>query len=121
MSVSDGYLDFIKDLLSDFGRVTARRMFGGAGLYEGGVMFGLIIDDVLYLKADEAFAKSFAAEDMTPFAYAAAGRRVSTSYWRVPERLLEDRDELGNWAQQARQVALAAAGKPRRAGRRAAP
>jgi DNA transformation protein len=121
MSVSESYLDFIKDLLSDFGQVTARRMFGGAGLYEGGVMFGLIIDDVLYLKANQAFATKFAAEDMTPFAYTAAGRRVSTSYWRVPERLLEDRDELRNWAQQARQVARAAANKPQRGARRVAP
>jgi DNA transformation protein len=114
MSVSDGYLTFVKDLLGDFGPVTARRMFSGAGLYESGVMFGLVIDDVLYLKADEAFAKKFVAEDMKPFSYTAAGKCVSTSYWRVPERLLEDPDDMRSWAEQALRVARTRAAKPRR-------
>ena len=37
--------DFIRDLFASFGPVTVRRMFGGAGLYCEGLMFGLIVRD----------------------------------------------------------------------------
>ena len=42
MSVSDEFLEFLLDQLSGWGGVTARKMFGGAGLYRDGKMFGLI-------------------------------------------------------------------------------
>jgi TfoX/Sxy family transcriptional regulator of competence genes len=34
--------EFIHDLFQPFGAVTVRRMFGGAGLFADGVMFGLV-------------------------------------------------------------------------------
>ena len=52
MALSDEFLEYILDLFSDWGGVTIRKMFGGAGLYRDGKMFGLIADDVAYLKAD---------------------------------------------------------------------
>jgi DNA transformation protein len=39
MSVSAAYNDFLKDLLSGFGPVSIRNMFGSAGVYADGVMF----------------------------------------------------------------------------------
>jgi DNA transformation protein len=39
----------VLEQMADFGFVTARRMFGGAGIYRDGMMFALIADDVLYL------------------------------------------------------------------------
>ena len=47
MSVSDEFLAFVLDLLDAWGGVTARKMFGGAGLYRDGVMFALVADDGL--------------------------------------------------------------------------
>jgi DNA transformation protein and related proteins len=34
--------EFIRDLFQPFGVVTVRPMFGGAGLFADGVMFGLV-------------------------------------------------------------------------------
>lgn len=48
MPVSQEYLDYVLDLLSIVGPVTARRMFGGAGLYLKGLFFALVADDALY-------------------------------------------------------------------------
>ena len=53
MAVTEGFKDLVRDLLADFGPVTIRNMFGGAGIYAGGVMFAILDDDVLYLKTDE--------------------------------------------------------------------
>ena len=94
MAASTGFVELLKDALSGLGPMSVRRMFGGAGVYADGVMFGLIADDTLYLKADDATRRAFAAEGLGPFVYEGRGRTIATSYWRVPERLLEDTDEM---------------------------
>jgi len=112
MAVSTDYKTLIQDLLSDFGPVTIRNMFGGAGIYADGVMFAILVDDTLYLKADEVSARAFAAEGKGPFTYRPKDRTpVAMSYWEAPERLLDDPEELVAWARRAHAVALAAKAK----------
>lgn len=97
------------------GPVTVKRMFGGAGVYADGVMFGLIEDDTLYLKADDTTRAAFVEEGQTPFVFDGATGPVAMSYWRVPERLYDDPDEMVEWARRALGVARAAAArKPKR-------
>lgn len=115
MGVTAGYKEFVKDLLANFGPVTIRSMFGGAGICADGVMFAILVDDTLYLKADDASARAFAAEDKKPFTYRASGRApIAMSYWEVPERLLDDREELATWAREALKVARARKSKKAR-------
>lgn len=115
MPVTPGYKQFLEDLLSEFGPVSIRNMFGGAGVYADGVMFAILVDDTLYLKADEVSARSFAAEGTSPFTYRPKGRApVAMAYWEVPERLLDDPDELAVWARRAHAIAVAAKAKPGR-------
>ena len=102
--------DFICELFSQFRPVTVKRMFGGAGIYTEGVMFGLVFDDVLYLKADAASIPDFEREGGKPFVYTrfkTTGRvqSPSMSYWRLPDRLYDDPDELAVWAGRALAVA----------------
>ena len=92
----------LKELFSAFGPVSIRRMFGGAGVFAEEIMFALISDGDLYFKADEETIPAFHAEGAGPFVYGARGRRVVMSYWRMPERLLDDPDELAQWARVAR-------------------
>lgn len=85
-------------------------MFGGAGLFRDGVMFALASDEVLYLKADATTVPAFEAENLGPFTYGTKnGRRVLTSYWRAPERLLDDDDEMRDWCRRAVDVSAQAA------------
>jgi DNA transformation protein len=108
MAPSEGFKDFIKDQLAGFGPVSIRNMFGGAGVYADGVMFAILADDTLYLKADETSARAFEAEGMTPFTYTPEGKApVAMSYWEVPPRLLEEPEELADWARQAHNIARA--------------
>ena len=99
--------EFIRDLFSGFRPVSVRRMFGGAGIYADGVMFGLIADDVIYLKAGESNEADFVAEDLPPFTYQAGnGKRAIMSYRRMPDRLYDDPDELAQWASRALAAAM---------------
>jgi len=94
--------DDIQELFSAFGVVAVRRMFGGAGIYADGTMFGLVADGVIYLKADERNAPAFEREKLPPFTYETRdGRRGVMSYRRMPERLYDDPDELATWARDA--------------------
>ena len=107
MSASDGFIALLKDLLSDLGEVSARRMFSGAGVYIDGTIFALVIDDVLYLKADEESRGDFEAEGLAPFSFVKQGKRINTSYWQAPAALLDDQPEMQRWAARAQQAARA--------------
>jgi DNA transformation protein and related proteins len=100
--------DFIRELFASFRPVAAKRMFGGIGLYADGLMFGLIFDSVIYLRVDAASIPSFEREGSAPFVYPLAKHHVgrpSRHFWRLPERLYDDPDELGVWAGRALAVA----------------
>jgi DNA transformation protein and related proteins len=102
--------EFIHELFSQFRPVTVKRMFGGAGLYCEGLMFGLVFDGAIFLKVDETSIPDFEREGSQPFVYTRAkshGRvgRHSLSYWRLPERLYDDSDELAVWAGRALAIA----------------
>ena len=94
------------ELFAAFGRVSVRRMFSGFGIYADGIMFALAARDVVYLKADDTSSAAFAREGQGPFTYQAKGsKRVIMSYWRLPDRLYDDPDELAEWARVALAVA----------------
>ena len=98
--------DFIRDLFAPFGPVTVRRMFSGAGIFADGLMFGLIVRDVIYLKADGTSVAEFEREGCGPFTYLRGKKSGNPSeqalpYWRLPERLYDDPDELAVWAKRA--------------------
>jgi DNA transformation protein len=115
MPLTPGFKEVLEDLLASFGPVSIRKMFSGAGVYAEGVMFAILVNDTLYLKADAVSARDFAAEGKAPFASRRKGRApIAMSYWEVPDRLLDDSDELAVWARRAHAVALAAKSKPRR-------
>ena len=101
---------FISDLFAPFGPVAVRSMFGGSGLYRDGLMFALEFDGVIFLRVDDASIPDFEREGSRPFVYTRAkspGKigRASLSYWRLPERLYDDPEELAVWAERALAVA----------------
>ena len=111
------FVDFVIDILAPLGGVGARRMFGGHGLFRDGVMFGLIADDTLYLKADDRNRPDFEDAGMAPFTYARSDRRIALSYFEAPPDALEDPDEICDWARKAADAALRSG--QRKQGRRA--
>ncbi len=98
--------EFIRELFAPFRPVTVRRMFRSAGIFCDGVMFGLISDGTIFLKVDDTCIPDFEREGSRPFTYTRGARgRVELPYWRLPERLYDDPDELAVWAGRALAIA----------------
>ena len=108
MVASDSFAEFLREQLAPLGRVTMRRMFGKTGVFCDGLMFGMVTDNMLYLRVDDHNRAAFKeAESSPPLNYKKKGRTIDLSFWRAPERLFDEPDELVTWAR----VALAAAGR----------
>lgn len=115
MAASSAFLEMLYEMLAPLGSISARRMFGGAALYCDGRLFALIMNDELFFKVDDVNQPSYAAEGSAPFTYAGKNGPVSMSYWRVPDRLFDDTDDMLAFAQDALRAAARAEAPKRRA------
>jgi DNA transformation protein len=110
MPKPDKHTAWLLELLAPIGPVSARPMFGGVGLFRGGLMFGLIAREELYLKVGDTNRAMFEAAGEAPFSYETKhGTHTIQSYWRCPPELLDDPETFQDWARQALQAALSAA------------
>lgn len=105
------FVSCVVDLMQSIGPVSAKRMFGGHGIFLEGLMFGLIAGTTLYLKVDDQSKGAFEALGLEAFAYSKNGKEYKMSYYQAPEEALEDPQEMMLWANQAYGVAIAAASK----------
>ena len=117
MATESDFVATVLDLLSPWGGVTARRMFGGYGIYRQGLMFALGADDVLYLKVDDQNRPAYQQAGMGPFTYDGKSKTVTLPYWEAPSELFDDADAMIDWARGA----FAAAMRARKPGKTAKP
>jgi len=104
----------IAELFAVYGAVVVRRMFGGAGVFADGLMIALVVDGVIYLKADARTVPQFEREGLAPFSYRTKdGTRSLASYWRMPERMYDDPEELAIWARRAFEAAKRSGARPK--------
>lgn len=92
MAISEEFISFVLDQLSELG-VTHRKMFGGAGLYCEGKVFGLIADEVVYLKVDDSNRKYYVDAgciQFKPF----PDKDMLMPYYELPPSVLEDSSEF---------------------------
>ena len=108
MAVDEEFKSYLEEVFEIVGSVTIRRMFGGLGIFRHGLMFGLVADGRVCLKADEQTVDDFISEGMEEWTYEGKGKPVTMGYWYMPERLLEDPDELNEWALKAFETAVRA-------------
>jgi DNA transformation protein len=104
--MSDDFVDYVMELLGPFGTVGARRMFGGHGVYLDGLMFALVSEDALYLKADEMNRVEFEQAGCEIFGYARKGKRATLGFFRAPEDAMESPELMLPWARTAYAAAL---------------
>jgi len=105
------YVEYLKEVFSAFGFVEPRRMFGGYGIFHKGLMFALVADEVLYLKADETLATFFEERGLDQFQYDKRGKTVKMSFYMAPEEIFDDPVEAKGWALRSYEAA-ARANKP---------
>ena len=63
----DSFGEFVRDQLRELGQTEYRAMFGGYGLYQGRVFFGIIFKGRLYFKTDAASRPAYVRRGMRPF------------------------------------------------------
>lgn len=116
MVASASFADFLREQLNPLGRITLRRMFGKTGVFCSGVMFGMVAENTLYFRVDEVNKAIFAeAASSPPLNYAKKGTLIDLAFWRVPERLFDEPDELVVLAEAALAAARRVAAKRGRA------
>ncbi|MFZ2754162.1 MAG: TfoX/Sxy family protein [Lysobacteraceae bacterium] len=115
MTARDEDIAWFRELLEPLGRITARRMFGGAGLYADGLIVALEVEGALYLKTDASSRDLFAGAGGRPFVYDGKDRLVTVaSYWTPPDEAMDSPEAMRPWARLALEAALrsAASKKP---------
>jgi len=116
MVASDSFAEFLREQLAPLGRVTMRRMFGKTGVFCDGLMLGMVTDNTLYFRVDHLNRAIFKeAESFPPLSYKKQGSTIDLSFWRAPERLFDEPDELLMWARAALAAARRVATKRERA------
>lgn len=107
MAVSAEFSEYLLELFEPLEDVSIRSMFGGAGVFCRGVMFGLIASDQLYFKIDDENKAMFEEAGCKPFTYGAkGGKRGVMSYYEAPDYLYDDSEEMLVWARSALEAAL---------------
>ena len=107
MPNTQDFIAHLLELMRPAGKVSARAMFGGHGIYLEGVIVAIVIDDTLYLKCDAESRAAFDARDLAPFEYATKdGERTVMGYRRAPDESLESADAMREWLRLAQGAAL---------------
>ena len=100
------FVEHLQEVFIDFGEIQAKRMFGGYGIYYQGIMFGLVADDFLYLKADSETAQYFEQLGLRRFEYDNGKKIIALSYYLAPDDIFDDPEVAATWARRAYQVAV---------------
>ena len=120
MPVSSDYLAYVLEQLAGLAGLSARRMFGGVGLYCEELFFALLDNDTLYLRVNDDNRADYTARGMSQFRPYADRPELSMSYYEAPADVLEDPAQLVSWARRSVAVAMAAAAAGKLAGKPAA-
>ena len=106
MPVQESYLAYVLEQLAALGSLRSNRMFGGIGLYSREIFFGLIDDDTLYFKTDESNIAPYQERRMPRFMPFPDRPEAVLGYHQVPADVIEDAEQLVDWARKSVEVAL---------------
>lgn len=102
MAADPEFVAFVTELLEPLGPLAAGRFFGGHAFKLDGVQFAMVMGNTLYLKVDDETRSRFEEAGAEAFSYATRkGRVMVESYYAAPDGLLDDADELVDWARTA--------------------
>ncbi len=99
----DDFVEFICDQLTQLDAALYRPMFGGYGLYEGVVFFGIVYDGRLYFKTDDTTRTQY--EDWGSAPFQPNSKQTLKNYFEVPVEIIEDAPRLNELALAAVRIA----------------
>ena len=97
----DSFKEFVLDQLGALPDVRARAMFSAHGLYQGERFFAILDEGRLFFKTDAQSQADYMARGMGQFTYESKGKVMTMAYHEVPPDVLEQPQELVEWARKA--------------------
>ena len=117
MAHDPAFGDWVREHLAGLGPIEIKPMFGGASVYADGLIFALLDDGVIWMKADDGNQPALEAAGARQISYTAKdGRVMLMPYWSLPDSAVDDPDEAVAWARSSLEAARrkAALKKPRK-------
>jgi DNA transformation protein len=112
MSYDEGLYAWVEEAMEPLGRLSFRRMMGGATLYLDGTIFAILVEDEIWLKSDVEADAIWDAEGCARFTVTFKDGKVDMmNYRRAPTDVYDDADALRHWAGLAVEAGLRAAAK----------
>lgn len=109
------FIGWLRELFEPLGRMRAKAMFGGWGVYLDEIIVGIVADGRLYLKTDAQNLAEFQSAGCAPFVYDSPNGPMTMSYWSAPDEAMDSSEAMAPWARSAKAAALRkAAAKPAR-------
>ncbi len=108
MPVSPDFVTRVSRQLSEARPIRIKKMFGGLGIYLDEAFFGVCDDDGTFFKVDESNLKRYEEAGMGPWMM---GGVLNDKYRQVPEAVMDEPGELGEWIDAAAEVARRKKGK----------
>jgi DNA transformation protein and related proteins len=88
MKTDAGTIEFLCEQLSGAGIIRPKKMFGEYGLYCNEIIFALVCDNKLFVKATDDIKKLMIHDGLKPYEGSGIG------YWHVDEVLWDDKQAL---------------------------
>lgn len=80
--------------LSTLGEIGYRPLFGGYSLFVNGVIFAMVSEGELYLRACEQCTDYFTKKSAPTLQYFKRGQPIQLNYFQVDEELWQDKNQL---------------------------
>ncbi len=106
MGVSAGFKDYLFDVLAPLGKIEMSRFFGLGGIKVEGQLIGFTDEEKIYFRTDAETRASYVEEGGEPFSFYKGKELIVTGYLTIPDRLLDEPEEMVRWAARAREAAL---------------
>lgn len=102
MAADRGLIDWVAEAMAPVGTITSRAMMGGATLYCDGVVFAIVVEDALWLKADKVSDAMWDNVGAARFTFTRKnGATGSMNYRRAPDDCYDDDEVLRDRAAHA--------------------
>lgn len=98
----DEFSDYVLDLLASLGEIESGRFFGGFGFKFDGTQFAMMMRETLYFVVDDTTRPKYVDSGSKPFSYEKKGGvQEVRRYYEVPADVLENPEQLRDWAAEA--------------------
>ncbi len=105
------FVDYLLDRFAPTAPCTARRMFGGWGIFREGLMVAIVADGELYLKADAHNRDTYESAGFQPFRYLRSGKPAQLGFYCLTADVIESDEQLASWLDHAWAAAIRASDK----------